>query len=159
MQEYANTESQRPSSRPKSQDPVLTPEDEAFLRNIMAEQPAQTPTDGPLSPVSPLEPGSTELHSPVSPVEEFGRELGEQERKAHEPKEQTQDQPAKAESSSQPEKKWRPWNWIRKKSNHEKKVSRFDAHRPVGRGLTILPLGQARDAQREPDEYPRCNYR
>ena len=93
------------------------------MRDIMAEQSTQTPADGPLSPVSPLEPGSTNLQSPVSPVEEFGRELGEHERKAREAKEQTQTQAAKAESSSQPEKKWRPWDWIRKKSSHEKKVS------------------------------------
>lgn len=146
MQEYANTESQRPSSRPKSQDPVLTPEDEAFLRNIMAEQPAQTPDDGPLSPVSPLEPGSTELQSPVSPVEEFGRELGEQERKAHEAKEQTQDQPAKVESSSQPAKKWRPWDWIRKKSSHEKK-DKLEAPKEAPTNSQDVPTVDKNDAE------------
>ncbi|KAL4897285.1 hypothetical protein BDV59DRAFT_87302 [Aspergillus ambiguus] len=151
MQKSAESESQRPSSRRKSQDPVLTPEDEAFLRNIMTEQPANPSADNPLSPVSPAEPGPVNLQSPVSPVEEFGRELGEQERKARASKEQAraqpQSQPSNPEGSSQPEKKWRPWDWIRKKSNHEKKENKLETPKETPAESKDLPTTDKTDTE------------
>ncbi|KAF9893127.1 hypothetical protein FE257_012538 [Aspergillus nanangensis] len=128
MQQFNQLKSWTRSSQPKSQDPVLTAEDEAFLRNIMsepAEQPPATSAEGPISPVSPLASGAPTILSPVSPVEEFGRELGEEERKAREREEQAPVPPAKPESSGkappQAEKKWKPWEWLRRKSTQDKK--------------------------------------
>ncbi|PWY80355.1 hypothetical protein BO94DRAFT_470942 [Aspergillus sclerotioniger CBS 115572] len=125
MQQWKNW--RRPSLR-QSHDPVLTAEDEAFLQEIMSDPANQGPVspstevDNHLSPVSPVPTETLETsQSPVSPAEEFGRELGEEERKAREKTERSQSvsQDSKAEASSQ---KRGPWSWIRRKSTVEKKV-------------------------------------
>ncbi|RAK98265.1 uncharacterized protein BO80DRAFT_427563 [Aspergillus ibericus CBS 121593] len=124
MQQWKNW--RRPSLR-QSHDPVLTAEDEAFLQEIMSDPANQGPVspatevDNHLSPVSPVPTETLETtQSPVSPAEEFGRELGEEERKARDKTERSQSvsQGSKAEGSSQ---KKGPWSWIRRKSTVEKK--------------------------------------
>ncbi|RAH72837.1 uncharacterized protein BO66DRAFT_389414 [Aspergillus aculeatinus CBS 121060] len=130
---------------PPSHDPVLTAEDEAFLRGIMTDPastsqesaPQATELNRPISPVSPVgtevqEPPSAQ--SPVSPVEEYGRELGEEERKAREATAaaastdrngstagvNAPEAAAKVESSSPPQRKG-PWGWLRRRSTVMKK--------------------------------------
>ncbi|PWY92064.1 hypothetical protein BO70DRAFT_357215 [Aspergillus heteromorphus CBS 117.55] len=127
MQQFTQLKHWRRPSQRQSHDPVLTAEDEAFLQEIMADpanqESAVSPTeaDHQLSPVSPMpmEPLDT-VQSPVSPVEEFGRELGEEERKARERTERPQSvsQGSKAEAPSQ---KKRSWSWFRRKSTVDKK--------------------------------------
>ncbi|KAE8389823.1 hypothetical protein BDV23DRAFT_156563 [Aspergillus alliaceus] len=133
----------RPSQR-KSQDPVLTAEDEAFLRNIMTEPTNKAPNsyagadDDSHSPVSPLAADAPNtLQSPVSPLEEF-RELGEEARKAREKEERSSDvapqrQGSKGTSSFQAEKKKKSsWtSWIRRKSTYEKDKEPVKSDTPV----------------------------
>jgi hypothetical protein len=147
------SETQKPRRR-ESHDPVLTPEDEAFLQTLTAES-AQTGQDAVPAPV-----GDGDRHekpawsagvqaqgqdqTPKSPIEEFGKELGEQERRKSaaglEPSlsgdnnaekvmartgeslgnNEKEKENAKSERSKSPEKKRRPWSMIWKKS--EKKV-------------------------------------
>ncbi|PLB53233.1 hypothetical protein P170DRAFT_126969 [Aspergillus steynii IBT 23096] len=134
MQQFNQLKSWRRSSqfRPPVQDPVLTAEDERFMQNIMAENgsngsnPAVSPpgeAPGSRSPVSPLGPGAPNLQSPVSPVEEFGRELGEEGRKA---RELAQKQSSGASQSSKPEnstpiekEKKKRWTWLRRRSTQK----------------------------------------
>lgn len=131
---------------PPSHDPVLTAEDEAFLRGIMTDPASSSQESAPqatelnrqISPVSPVgtevqEPPSAQ--SPVSPVEEYGRELGEEERKAREATAaaastdrngstagvNAPEAAAKVESSSPPQRKG-PWGWLRRRSTVMKKV-------------------------------------
>ncbi|KAL4749918.1 hypothetical protein BDW72DRAFT_177049 [Aspergillus terricola var. indicus] len=84
------TETQQPQRR-NSHDPVLTPEDEAFLQTVTAES-AATSQDAVPAPVGdevkdeqPAWLASAQTQSqdqtPKSPIEEFGKELGEQERR------------------------------------------------------------------------------
>ncbi|KAL4878612.1 hypothetical protein BJY04DRAFT_107895 [Aspergillus karnatakaensis] len=124
------TTKQPPSStqsKRKSQDPVLTAEDEAFLQAVASETPlpedsAQT---GENQPTSSSQPGA-----PISPVEEFGRELGEQERKKSitsgevlspvdtnksKRKGKGKEVEVKGGRSASPEKKRRPWSIFGKK--------------------------------------------
>ncbi|KAL4931148.1 uncharacterized protein BDV17DRAFT_289137 [Aspergillus undulatus] len=89
-----------PKPRHQSNDPVLTPEDEAFLRKVTAENPTAAPAPAPgqdgVARTSGIEretetgvgetqqqplPDPAEIPIPMSPVEEFGKELGERERK------------------------------------------------------------------------------
>ncbi|KAL4794627.1 hypothetical protein BDV19DRAFT_364515 [Aspergillus venezuelensis] len=100
-----NTIQQQTSSKPRrrSNDPVLTAEDEAFLRNVTAENPsaaapapapiatqdvvspsgstlaAAPPAVGDQAQEQPLSPSPADVPIPMSPAEEFGKELGEQE--------------------------------------------------------------------------------
>ncbi|KAE8138446.1 hypothetical protein BDV38DRAFT_270617 [Aspergillus pseudotamarii] len=123
----------RRPSQPKPHDPVLTSEDEAFLRNIVSEptseaaHPSAGAADDSRSPVSPIATDAPDtLLSPVSPLEEF-RELGEEARKAREKEEQRsgpdpQRQSSKDGSSSQTEeKKKKTWSsWLRRKTTVKK---------------------------------------
>lgn len=148
------SETQQPRRR-ESHDPVLTPEDEAFLQTLTAES-APTGQDAVPAPVGDgdrddepvLSAGAQtqgQDQTPKSPIEEFGKELGEQERRKSaaglEPSlsgdnnaekvmartgESSGDnekgkENAKSERSKSPEKKRRPWSIIWKKS--EKKAS------------------------------------
>ncbi|KAI9043651.1 uncharacterized protein KD926_003001 [Aspergillus affinis] len=117
--------------RPPVQDPVLTAEDERFLQNIVTEtgdnrvvSPSAQESDS-RSPVSPLGTDAPTLQSPVSPVEEFGRELGEEGRKA---RGLAQKQPSgtsetsKAETSTPIEKeKKKRWTWLRRMNTQKNK--------------------------------------
>ncbi|KAB8279723.1 hypothetical protein BDV30DRAFT_5563 [Aspergillus minisclerotigenes] len=123
----------RRPSQTKPHDPVLTSEDEAFLRNIVSEPTNAAPSssagavDDSRSPVSPIAADAPDtLVSPVSPLEEF-RELGEEARKAREKEEQKlgpdpQRQSSKDGSSSQAEeKKKKTWSsWLRRKTTVKK---------------------------------------
>ncbi|KAL4980744.1 hypothetical protein BDW66DRAFT_37322 [Aspergillus desertorum] len=138
------------SQRRKSHDPVLTPEDEAFLRTVTAESSTgqdavPAPRDGGEQPAWSADAETPALdQTPTSPVEEFGRELGEQERsksaaglepslsgnnnaenevtRAGESLKETVKgkETAKLKRSKSPEKKRRPWSMIWKKN--EKKT-------------------------------------
>ncbi|XRM37321.1 hypothetical protein ABZX51_000799 [Aspergillus tubingensis] len=129
MQQFTQWKNWRRPSQRQPHEPVLTTEDEAFLREITsdpAKQGTVSPTienDTPLSPVSPVPTDTFDsTQSPVSPAEEFGKELGEEERKIREKTERSQSvsQGSKAESSTQ---KKRPWSWMRRKSTVDKKGS------------------------------------
>ncbi|GAB1193305.1 hypothetical protein APSETT444_002508 [Aspergillus pseudonomiae] len=123
----------RRPSQARPHDPVLTSEDEAFLRNIVSEPTSEAPNSSAgavgdnRSPVSPIATDAPEtLWSPVSPLEEF-RELGEEARKAREKEEQgngpdPQRQSSKDGSSSQAEeKKKKTWSsWLRRKTTVKK---------------------------------------
>ncbi|KAL4775373.1 hypothetical protein BDW60DRAFT_141385 [Aspergillus nidulans var. acristatus] len=145
------SETQKPRRR-ESHDPVLTPEDEAFLQTLTAES-AQTGQDAVPAPVGDGDRDEKPAWSagvqaqgqdqtPKSPIEEFGKELGEQERRKSaaglEPSlsgdnnaekvmartggdNEKGKENAKSERSKSPEKKRRPWSMIWKKS--EKKAS------------------------------------
>ncbi|PWY66563.1 hypothetical protein BO83DRAFT_319793 [Aspergillus eucalypticola CBS 122712] len=127
MQQFTQWKNWRRPSQRQPHEPVLTTEDEAFLREITSNPAKQGPisptveNDTPLSPVSPVPTDTFDTtQSPVSPAEEFGKELGEEERKIREKTERSQSvsQGSKAESSTQ---KKRPWSWIRRKSTVDKK--------------------------------------
>ncbi|KAE8381007.1 hypothetical protein BDV26DRAFT_256313 [Aspergillus bertholletiae] len=119
-------------SQVKSHDPVLTSEDEAFLRNIVSEPTNEAPksptgaVDDSQSPVSPIATDAPDtLLSPVSPLEEF-RELGEEARKAREKEEQgsgpdPRRQSSKDGSPPQAGEKKKTWSsWIRRKTTVKK---------------------------------------
>ncbi|PYH87650.1 hypothetical protein BO71DRAFT_404493 [Aspergillus ellipticus CBS 707.79] len=145
----------RPSQR-QSHDPVLTAEDEAFLQEIMNDPANQelpaSPTDveRQLSPVSPVPMDGLEtVQSPVSPVEDFGRELGEAERKASREKAESPQRAspgAKAERSASQKK--RSWSWFRRKSTIEKKDKETIDENAIA---TSPSDGQASDTKDEDD--------
>ncbi|KAL4781829.1 hypothetical protein BJX76DRAFT_334265 [Aspergillus varians] len=124
---------QPPRPQRKSLDPVLTPEDEAFLRKVTSESPSSTAQDAARSrsiedqdQQSSPSPADAQGPAPISPIEEFGKELGERERKNSLTEPSTGDTDSSVtgtagESSTQagrsasPKKK-RPWSLFRKKS-------------------------------------------
>ncbi|PTU21456.1 hypothetical protein P175DRAFT_0476587 [Aspergillus ochraceoroseus IBT 24754] len=140
MQQFNLFKAKSQKSRRKSQDPVLTAEDEAFLRNVAVDSsPAMEQISSPLPPETgdrAAEPATTleatiETELPMSPAEEFGRELGEEARQMRsraetEPLNSVQASSVKIESSApssqprQPEKKMKSWSWMWRR-NHEKK--------------------------------------
>ncbi|KAL3453331.1 hypothetical protein BJX65DRAFT_121128 [Aspergillus insuetus] len=123
------------TNRRKSHDPVLTAEDEAFLRNVTSEESqsglgAGAPTEtgagtGASAGEQPVSTGTAEVHpqGPISPVEEFGRELGEQERRKSVVEASGTASTAETETRGKrkrvasPEKKKRPWSFIWKKGD------------------------------------------
>lgn len=115
--------------------PVLTPEDEAFLQQVASDPEhrpesatqKETPTLEGLAGSSQkpvVDDGALDVPLPSSPVEEFGKELGEEERKAREqPRDaRTKSEPVKAQDASVPEKKKRWSTVFRKKPTDTKKV-------------------------------------
>lgn len=130
-------------TRRKSHDPVLTQEDEAFLRSIMAESSTNASQDaapgpGPEVGTEPeAAPNTSQLPPlPPSPAEELGKEIGEQDRRksvsgieASNLKDQNEEKKPEALAKTgqvegrpkSPEKKRRPWSMIWRKS--DKKVS------------------------------------
>jgi len=119
------------SSPPK---PVLTDEDEAFLQKVTSDPEhalkpaAQNETQGseglPEDSQAPaIDEGALDVPLPTSPVEEFGKELGEEERKTREQPGDTrsESEPAKAQDDSVPEKKKRWSGMFWKKSSDTKK--------------------------------------
>ncbi|KAJ5354754.1 hypothetical protein N7541_005798 [Penicillium brevicompactum] len=125
-------------SRPLSQmisapKPVLTPEDEAYFREVTShpESAAKREGDSPevqtesfpeeSSQATPSTPAEN-IPLPISPVEEFGKELGEegrQERRESQPT-LTRSETPKSESSKAPQKKKR-WSAMFWKKNTDKK--------------------------------------
>lgn len=115
--------------------PVLTDEDEAFLQKVTSDlehapKPAtQNETQGSEglaegSQAPAIDEGALDVPLPTSPVEEFGKELGEEERKTREQPgdTRTKSEPAKAQDDSVPEKKKRWSGMFWKKSSDTKKV-------------------------------------
>lgn len=104
-------------------DPVLTADDEAFLQRVTS-QPEQGPsspghTDG--STTAPaggdsqqptLNENAQDIPLPASPVEQFGKELGDEERKARKRSETAEilSEPAKQEPNMTSEKKKKRWS-------------------------------------------------
>ncbi|KAJ6115594.1 hypothetical protein N7523_006011 [Penicillium sp. IBT 18751x] len=116
--------------------PVLNAEEEAYLRQLTAEpENAPEPSGQKELPAGVTEPTveasqasvlnetSQEAQSvplPTSPLEELGRELGEEERKAHKKSEnieKTQSENAKPDSAAAPEKKKKRWSAMFWKKN------------------------------------------
>jgi L-lactate utilization protein LutC len=120
--------------------PVLNAEEEAYLQQLTAQSenapeasvqneiPTEATKTNELSQQSALNETSLEAQSvplPTSPLEELGKELGEEERKAHEKSEnieKTESQPTKTESTAIPEKKKKRWSTMfwRKNTDSEK---------------------------------------
>lgn len=104
----------------KSPNPVLTDEDEAFLQRVTSQpeqaiSPGQDDSQAPRaldeSPQQPIQSeDAQEIPLPTSP-EEFGKELGEEGRKARESGELTEAkaEPAKSEQDKAAEKKKKRW--------------------------------------------------
>ncbi|CAG8029501.1 unnamed protein product [Penicillium olsonii] len=123
----------RSSQMVSSPKPVLTPEDEAYFRQVTsqtapadnsAEENREIPTEIPTeesqqpTPSTPAE----NIPLPTSPVEEFGKELGEegrQERRESQP-DLTRSETPKSETSKAPQKKKR-WSTMFWKKNTDKK--------------------------------------
>jgi hypothetical protein len=112
--------------------PVLTPEDEAYLREVTGQsesapiptdQNDQTPTESPAgTSLQPAMSGQAEnIPLPTSPVEDLAKELGKegrQERKSSQPTLARSETP-KSEDSKPPQKKKR-WSAMFWKKNTEK---------------------------------------
>jgi hypothetical protein len=151
--------------------PVLTPEDEAFLQKVTSDpedRPDSTTqnktltleglADSSQKPV--VDDGALDVPLPSSPVEEFGRELGEEERKAREQPEdvRTKSEPVKPQDASVPEKKKR-WSTIFwKKSADTKKVCvprLEDARSRLQRPWVLTPHFLYRTRSQSPQINPR----
>lgn len=124
----------------KAPNPVLTEEEEAYLRQITAQAETTHPKDATVTTVnqdevqptetveSPQKPPSTEgpqdVPLPVSPGEEFGKQLGQAGRKASMKSEEVEKAPESAKASDTPapakKKRWSAMFW--KKSSDTKKV-------------------------------------
>lgn len=120
--------------------PVLNAEEEAYLRQLTAqsenapdpsgqkEAPTEATETTEPSQLSALNETSQEAQSvplPTSPLEELGKELGEEDRKAHEKSEnieKIESQPTKTEPTAAPEKKKKRWSTMfwRKNTDSEK---------------------------------------
>ena len=136
MQYFNQVKNRRRSSQISSPPkPVLTDEDEAFLQKVTSDPEhalkpaAQNETQGseglPEDSQAPaIDEGALDVPLPTSPVEEFGKELGEEERKTREQPGDTrsESEPAKAQDDSVPEKKKRWSGMFWKKSSDTKKV-------------------------------------
>ncbi|KAI2733097.1 hypothetical protein CBS147332_112 [Penicillium roqueforti] len=121
--------------------PVLTPEDEAYLREVTAEpesvtppteQNKQTPTESPTG--ASLQPAISEpaenIPLPTSPGEEFAKELGEEGRQERKSSQQTltRTETPKSEVSKPPPKKKR-WSAMFWKKSTEKDKDADDANK------------------------------
>ncbi|KAJ5735361.1 uncharacterized protein N7483_000486 [Penicillium malachiteum] len=119
--------------------PVLSEEDEAFLRQLTAqsengpksvgEASASATDPSPGAPESSVSPDAVHVPLPASPGEEFGKALGEQGRRAsHKSEDFTpakEVEPVKSQDKSGPEKKKKRWSamfW--KKSADAKKAEK-----------------------------------
>lgn len=122
--------------------PVLTEEEEAYLRQVTAPEnvastAAKIPSPGsevpPESSQQPvLNEGAEQIPLPTSPAEEFGKELGEQGRRASQisgGSANKESESVKPQDSGAPEKKKKRWStmfW--KKNGDSKKVGLLDLH-------------------------------
>lgn len=118
--------------------PVLTDEDEAFLRKVTSDpehalksagqnetQGLEGLPEGPKGSQAPaVDESALDIPLPTSPVEEFGKELGEEGRKTREQPGDTRpkSEPTKAQDDSVLEKKKRWSGMFWKKSSDTKKV-------------------------------------
>lgn len=131
--------------------PVLTPEDEAYLREVTAEpesvtppteQNKQTPTESPTG--ASLQPAISEpaenIPLPTSPGEEFAKELGEEGRQERKSSQQTltRTETPKSEVSKPPPKKKR-WSAMFWKKSTEKVGHLFNRvhFRILASGLSV----------------------
>lgn len=115
-------------------DPVLTADDEAFLQRVTS-QPENAPNSaGEASTAAVEAPQGSHQQSPVkehaqdippsSPVEQFGKELGEQERRASQKSESSptkEPERPKSQEAAAPEKKKKRWSAVFWKKNGDSK--------------------------------------
>ncbi|CAG8940273.1 unnamed protein product [Penicillium salamii] len=130
----------RSSQMISSPKPVLTPEEEAYFRQVTSqpdsvkdsvdaprEIQAETPSEEPQQPAPSTQ--AEDIPLPTSPVEEFGKELGEegrQERKESQPTLTRSETPKSEVSKASPKKKrWSPMFW--KKNTDKKNTDTSDA--------------------------------
>jgi hypothetical protein len=118
--------------------PVLTPEDEAYFREVTAhpeyiplpaDETDQVPAESPAREYQPpvISEQAENIPLPTSPAEEFGKELGEesrQERKGSEPT-LSKSETSKSETSKAPQKKKR-WSTMFWKKNTDKVSQGFN---------------------------------
>lgn len=146
MQATQEPKSTQANNATNSHDPILTDEDEAFLRQVMS-QPENAEPGASTTAASPEDgnggPGGDAVPVPTSPlpedtqqIEEFGKSLGEQQRRAtselkeggegnkddKEGKKGEEEKKDEGEATGAAEKKKKRWsvNWPWKKGNKEK---------------------------------------
>lgn len=163
----------RSSQIPNPPKPVLTAEDEAFLQQVTSD-PEHRPGSAAPNETQKLEgladssqkhvvdDGALDVPLPSSPVEEFGKELGEEERKAREQPEdtRTKSEPAKPEDTPMPEKKKRWSGMFWKKAADAKKVCSptlqgrfFQLQNP---SILIPIFNRTRNQPLRTNHRPRC---
>ncbi|KAJ5360823.1 hypothetical protein N7517_010014 [Penicillium concentricum] len=144
------------TSAPK---PVLTPEDEAYLREVTAklesaEQNEQNQTGSPAG--ASLQPAISEraenIPLPTSPGEELGKELGEegrQERRSSQPTLSRSETPkSEVTKPSQKKKRWSAMFW---KKNAEKDKDAHDASKSEVETATPPATSDGKDADIDKD--------
>ncbi|KAJ5722465.1 hypothetical protein N7488_000500 [Penicillium malachiteum] len=152
--------------------PVLSEEDEAFLRQVTAQSengpnavgeaaaPATDPS--PNAPGSSVSPDDVQVPLPASPGEEFGKALGEQGRRAsHKDEDFTPAkaaEPVKSQDKSGPEKKKKRWSamfWKKSadaKKEKDKDSTKDDAPRAQTPTTSATPTGNATEAEKEQED-------
>lgn len=132
MQYFNQMKDRRRSQAVQAPKPVLTEDDEAFLQKVVSQE-EQNPDIAENS--SAKEPESQQhtapnddspgVPLPASPAEEFGKQLGEQGRRASQLEApESASEPTKSESSPAPEKKKKRWStMLWGKNSDSKKVS------------------------------------
>ncbi|KAJ5174612.1 uncharacterized protein N7482_000489 [Penicillium canariense] len=165
MQYFNQIKHRRRSSQIlKPPNPVLTAEDEAFLQQVTSDpenRRKSTAQNEPLASEGPTESsqqpvlgdGALDIPLPASPAEEFGKELGEEERKARERRDdmKTESAPAKLQDTPAPEKKKR-WSTIFRKKNSDTDKDREPTTAGDLKTETSTPTSNGQEAQKDQED-------
>ncbi|GLI72884.1 hypothetical protein PoHVEF18_001068 [Penicillium ochrochloron] len=172
MQYFNQIKHRRRSSLiPNPPKPVLTAEDEAFLQKVTSD-PEHRPDSAvqnetqklgglPDSSQKPVvDDGALDVPLPSSPVEEFGKELGEEERKAREQPEdnRTKSEPAKPEDTAVPEKKkrWSSMFWKKaadaKKNKDSTTTDKSQTETPTPPSTTAATTDNGEEARKDQED-------
>ncbi|KAJ5692877.1 hypothetical protein N7462_002300 [Penicillium macrosclerotiorum] len=172
MQYFNQIKNRRRSSQIlKPPNPVLTAEDEAFLQQVTSQPEQRPPSDSQASlqnqgalagssqrPI--LEDGPQNVPLPASPAEEFGKKLGEEERKTRDQAEnvRTQSEPTQPQDAPGPEKKKRWSGMFWKKGpdlKKEKEIGTADqgkSQSPAPASRTTSSPENKEDAQKDQED-------
>ncbi|KAJ6021750.1 hypothetical protein N7540_007254 [Penicillium herquei] len=151
--------------------PVLSEEDEAYLRKLTAqsengpnsvgEASAFATDPSPGAPESSVSPEAVHVPLPASPGEEFGRALGEQGRRAsYKPEESPpkEVEPVKSLDKSGSEKKKKRWSamfWKKSadaKKEKDKDSNKDETSRAQTPSTSATPTGNASEAEKEKED-------
>lgn len=130
MQYFNQMKDRRRSQAVQQPKPVLTEDDEAFLRKVISQpdQNGEAPEnkehaqDSGVPQQSPTV-ESKDIPLPASPAEEFGKQLGEQGRRASQLQSPEQSpEPVKPQPTAAPEKKKKRWSTMLWGRTDSKKV-------------------------------------
>ena len=138
------TPSEEPKS-PSSYDPVLTPEDEAFFRQVMARPEdggaAGVGSAGDGNAVATSAEGGAVAQDTTRDPEEIGKQLGEEQRRAStvdgedKGKEKGKEKESKEGDKGEKKKKRSSWAWLKRMGTKKKVCLRF-----LGRGSMVAIL-------------------